>query len=58
MRSAFLTSILLALQPETNFSRCWAISSRSFFPIALRRVSASPSEKPARSAASFMTCSW
>jgi len=45
-------------QRSMNFSRCCAISSRSFFPIARRSRSASPMLKPASSEAICMICSW
>src|SRR4030095_5448689 len=50
MRSAFFASMWLARQPTTNLAFWAAMRSRSFFPMALRSVSASPSEQPARSA--------
>ncbi len=47
-----------ASAPATNFSFCSTIWSRFFLPIALRRTSASPIEKPATSTAICITCSW
>ena len=41
-----------------NRSRCFAISAGFFFPIALRRLSASPIEYEASRTAICITCSW
>ena len=46
-----------ATAPSMNFSRCPCMTEASFFPIALRRMSASPIVNPARSLAMRITCS-
>ena len=45
-------------QPSRNFSLRDAISSWIFFPIALRRSSASAGEKPPNFLAISRYCSW
>ena len=47
-----------ATQPSRNFVSSDAISERIFLPIALRRSSASAGEKPPRSLAICIDCSW
>ena len=44
--------------PSRNFSIWVAMTSAFFFPMALRRMSASPSVKPASADAICITCSW
>ncbi len=54
---AFLSLTPRFFAPSTNFARCFCMTSAFFFPIALRRMSASPSEKPARTFEIRITCS-
>ena len=55
---AFFSGTPRAAHPFRNWSICVAMTSAFFLPMALRRMSASPSVKPARVEAIFMTCSW
>jgi hypothetical protein len=57
-RSLLEAAVPRSLLPAMNFSRCLAMSSRSFLPMARRSVSASPMVKPAISEAICMICSW
>ena len=58
IRMAFFSGTPRAEAPCRNFCFWVAITSAFFFPIALRRMSASPMVKPARAEAICMTCSW
>ena len=52
------SAVPLAREPATNSGLSFAIASRSFLPIALRRSSAFAPEKPAISLAIRIDCSW
>ncbi len=55
---ATLGVVPVLAQPSRNFSLSEAISEWIFLPIALRRSSASPGEKPAICFAISRYCSW
>ena len=56
--TAFASGIPFPFAPARKWAFCRSIRASSFFPIAFRRTSASPSVNPPSALAISITCSW